>query len=100
MEVHFEKYLLKASSADLPSPKPHYHVLLWIKDAPLIGKSPDEEVLTWIQNGILCQFPHEKISPELHHLITQYQLHKCSSYCKHKKKYGNAYAASLAFHVQ
>jgi len=54
-------------------------------------------VLTWIQNRITCQIPDEKISPELHCLVTKYQLHKCSSYCKCKKKYGNAYVIRCKF---
>ena len=54
---------------------PHYHVLLWIK-----------VVTAWIDKTISCQIPDEKVSPELHHLVTKYQLHKCSNYCRHKKK--------------
>ena len=35
-----------------------------------IRKTPDEEVLTLIQNRIICQIPDEKVSSELHHLVT------------------------------
>ena len=28
---------------------PHYHVLLWIKDAPVIGQDDHDVVLSWMQ---------------------------------------------------
>ena len=76
---------------------PHYHVLLWIKDAPVIGVDPQHKVTEWIESRITCHIPDEKISPELHCLVTKYQLHKCSSYCRRKKKYGNAYVTHCKF---
>ena len=27
---------------------PHYHVILWIKDAPVIGMDPEDKVTAWI----------------------------------------------------
>ena len=67
---------------------PHYHVLLWIKDAPIIKDGSDnEKVLKWIQSIITCRIPDEKASPELHRLVTKFQMHKCSTYCKRKKKW-------------
>ena len=65
---------------------PHYHVLLWIKDAPVIGRDDPDKVLKWIQERITCHIPDKKSDPELHNLVTRYQLHKCSSYCKRKRK--------------
>ena len=46
---------------------PHYHVLLWIRDAPLIDSLGDdpEKVLDWIQDRITCHIPDEQGSPEL-----------------------------------
>ena len=29
---------------------PHYHVLLWISDAPVIGQDDPDKVLSWIQD--------------------------------------------------
>ena len=64
---------------------PHYHVLLWIRGAPvsmiLIEFEP-------IQERITCHIPDQKSSPDLHRLVTRYQLHKCSNYCKRRKKCG------------
>ena len=64
---------------------PHYHVLLWIKDAPVIGVDPEHVVTAWIDKRISCHIPDEKSSPKLHRLVTKYQMHKCSNYCRHKK---------------
>ena len=76
---------------------PHYHVLLWVKDAPVIGVDPEHLVAAWIDKRISCHIPYEKSSPELHRLVTKYQLHKCSNYCRCKKKYGNAYVIHCKF---
>ena len=76
---------------------PHYHVLLWIKDAPVIGVDPEHVVTEWINKRISCHIPDEKGSPELHRLVTKYQLHKCSNYCRHKKKYGSTYVTHCKF---
>ena len=58
---------------------PHYHVLLRIRDALVIGQDDPEKVLSWIQEGITCQIPDKETSPELHRLVTRYQMHKCSA---------------------
>ena len=67
---------------------PHYHVLLWIRDAPVIDRDEPDKVLDFIQERITCSIPDEKASPELHRLVTRYQLHKCSKYCKRRKRCG------------
>ena len=67
---------------------PHYHVLRWIRDAPVIGKDDPDKVLAWIQDRITCHIPDKSSSPELYQLVTRYQLHKCSSYCKRRRKCG------------
>ncbi|CAI8017852.1 hypothetical protein GBAR_LOCUS10771, partial [Geodia barretti] len=51
---------------------PHYHVLLWIRDAPLIDRDDPEKVLDWIQDRITCHIPDEQGSPELHRLVTSF----------------------------
>lgn len=50
---------------------PHYHLLLWIDDAPINGKDPDSKVLEWTQQRITCRIPEEKSNPELHRLVTK-----------------------------
>ena len=69
---------------------PHYHVLLWIRDAPVIGVDDPEKVLGWIQEKITCHIPGKESNPELHSLVTRYQMHKCSAYCKRKRKCGRS----------
>ena len=68
---------------------PHYHVLLWIEGAPVIGESKPEHVITWIEERITCHIPNEKSNPELHRLVTRYQMHKCSNYCRRRRKVAN-----------
>jgi len=43
------------------------------------------------------QIPDEKANPEPYRLVTKYQLHKCSNYCKRKCKYGTAYITKCRF---
>ena len=76
---------------------PHYHAVVWIDGAPIIGKSPQEDVLKWINSRICCHIPEEKTNPELNRLVTRYQIHKCSRYCKRTKKYGATYITKCKF---
>ena len=73
---------------------PHYHV---IKDAPVIDKDDPDDVLKWIQERITCHIPDKISDPELHNLVTRYQMHKCSSYCKRKCKFGSIYITRYSF---
>ena len=76
---------------------PHYHVIVWIEDAKVIGRDAPEDVLKWIKSRICCKIPDEKANPELYRLVSKYQLHKCSDYCKRKRKYGTAYITKCKF---
>ena len=76
---------------------PLYHASLWIKDAPVIDKDVPDGVLKWIQGRTTCHIPYKKSDPELHNLVTRYQMHKCSSYCKRKRKVGNLYITRWRF---
>ena len=49
---------------------PHYHCLLWIDGAPVIGEDDPKVVLSWIQERITCSMPDEKSDPTLHHLVS------------------------------
>ena len=64
---------------------PHYHImLLWIRDAPVIDRDDPKKMLAWIRKKY-------QTAPELHKLVTLYQLHKCTSYCKKRSKCGNVF---------
>ena len=88
---HFVKKEYQARGA------PHYHVLLWIENAPVIGINSDDEVLQWIQERITCRIPDQASNPELHWLVTKYQTHRCSNYCKRRKKVNNTFITKCKF---
>ena len=75
----------------------HYHVLLWIKDATVIGRDDPDVVLTWMQERITCNIPNKQSDSELHSLVTRYQMHKCSRCCKHRRKCGDTYITRCRF---
>jgi ATP-dependent DNA helicase PIF1 len=59
----------------------HYHLLLWSKDAPLIGTDSDDTILKYIEQYVTCSMPDEIKSPTLYKYVTTFQKHKCSDYC-------------------
>ena len=50
---------------------PHYHVLLWIRIAPVIGQDEPDEILAWLQARITCRIHDVKSDPDLHRLVTR-----------------------------
>ena len=76
---------------------PHYHAVVWIQDAPTIGKDSPRDVLHWIEERITCRIPEESSNPELHRLVTKYQCHKCSEYCKRRKRFGKTFVTRCRF---
>eukprot|EP00731_Ephydatia_muelleri_P001725 Em0001g1725a len=76
---------------------PHYHALLWIQGAPVIGKSNPKDVLAWIQERITCKIPDATLNPELHALVTKYQMHKCTDYCKRRRKLKSGFITTCRF---
>ena len=76
---------------------PHYHMVLWIEGAPIIGRDMPEEVMRWIQERISCRIPDEDTNPELHLLVIKYQMHKCSSYCRRTKRVNKAFVTRCKF---
>ena len=76
---------------------PHYHILLWIEGAPIEGKDDDDVVLQWIQERITCHIPEEQSNPELHQLVTKYQYHKCSKYCRRRKRVKGTFITHCRF---
>ena len=69
---------------------PHYHVLVWIRGASVVGKDDPDKVLAWIKERISCQIPNRDTVPELYDLVMRYQLHKCTGYCNKKVKHGSS----------
>ena len=63
---------------------PHAHTLLWVKDAPKLTYSTDEEVILFIDKYSTCALPDE--TTELYNLVNKLQRHCCSSRCR---RYGH-----------
>ena len=59
----------------------HYHCIFWIKDAPVIGRDADEEVIKFILKCVTCRLPDKVLEARLNELVTSLQLHKCQAYC-------------------
>ncbi|XP_060596137.1 uncharacterized protein LOC132750210 [Ruditapes philippinarum] len=63
---------------------PHLHMLVWIKDAPVIGTSTESDVIQYIDRTISCELPEN--DPDLRDLIGLVQKHTHSVACrKHGK---------------
>eukprot|EP00731_Ephydatia_muelleri_P010648 Em0005g1234a len=65
--------------------------------APVIGKSNPKDVLAWIQERITCKIPDATLNPELHALVTKYQMHKCTDYCKRRRKLKSGFITTCRF---
>ncbi|XP_066585898.1 uncharacterized protein [Prorops nasuta] len=64
----------------------HIHCLIWIKDAPIIGKSKNQEVSAFILKYITCRLPLKTVSPELYSRVNTHQRHTHNNYCLRYKK--------------
>ena len=63
----------------------HYHCLLWVKDAPVVGMSSEENIAHFVTQYVTCELPDRISNPQLHELVTKWQLHRCGSYCMRKR---------------
>ncbi|XP_036140477.1 uncharacterized protein LOC118644866 [Monomorium pharaonis] len=66
----------------------HFHMLIWIKDAPIIGLSSEKEISEFILQHVTCKMPDKNISPLLYERVNSYQQHKHNDYCLRSKKMG------------
>ncbi|XP_018361467.1 PREDICTED: uncharacterized protein LOC108760158 [Trachymyrmex cornetzi] len=66
----------------------HLHLLVWIKNAPILGKSPAEEVSKFILQHITCELPNKISSPTLYRRVNTHQRHIHNDYCLRSKKKG------------
>jgi len=64
----------------------HFHLLIWIKDAPIIGTSSNEDIASFILKYATCRMPNEELSPELYRRVNTHQRHKHNNYCLRSKK--------------
>ncbi len=76
---------------------PHYHIVLWIDDAPVLGVDDNSKVIKWIEERITCRIPDQNTNPELYAMVTKYQMHKCSAYCRRKRKVKGLFVTKCKF---
>ena len=61
---------------------PHAHTLFWIKDAPKLGYSQEDNVKLFIDKYVSCSFPDT--DEELSNLVESLQVHHHSQSCRRK----------------
>ncbi|XP_043288385.1 uncharacterized protein [Venturia canescens] len=66
----------------------HFHFLIWIEGAPILGKNSKEEVADFIKTYITCKIPNPNVSPMLYRRVTTHQYHHHNSYCMRSKSVG------------
>ena len=76
---------------------PHVHCVLWIKDAPILGKNTPEEVKWYINKVCTCTKPDATKSPTLSQLVSQFQVHNCNSYCQKSFKRNGKFCKKCRF---
>lgn len=64
----------------------HFHTMLWVKDAPIIGNANEEDIAQFITTYITCHVPDKNNFPTLHQRVTKYQAHTHNAYCLRTKK--------------
>ncbi|XP_043271252.1 uncharacterized protein [Venturia canescens] len=66
----------------------HFHFLIWIEGAPVLGKNSNEEVADFIKTYVTCKIPNPDVSPMLYRRVTTHQYHHHNSYCMRSKSVG------------
>uniref|UniRef100_A0A8D8PQV6 Helitron helicase-like domain-containing protein n=1 Tax=Cacopsylla melanoneura TaxID=428564 RepID=A0A8D8PQV6_9HEMI len=64
----------------------HFHILLWVKDAPVLDTSKKEDVAEFILEYVSCSVPDATTSPTLYFRVNNYQTHHHNSNCMKNKK--------------
>ena len=75
----------------------HFHCVLWVEDAPVIGVNSDKEVVDFIQKYVSCKIPDQNTEPELHEIVMNCQQHSCRKYCLRIIKRGGRYTNACRF---
>jgi len=57
-----------------------------MKDGLLLEKSPDEEVVAFIQKYVRCEILNKNVLSTFYETVISYQNHKHNSYCMRMKK--------------
>ena len=63
-----------------------------------MGRASDpKDVLAWILERITCKIPDATLNPEIYALVTKYQMHKCTDYCKRRRKLKSGFITTCRF---
>ncbi|KAI5733727.1 hypothetical protein M8J76_015236 [Diaphorina citri] len=75
----------------------HFHLMLWVKDAPLLEETTVEDVAKFISQYVTCEIPDKAVSPTLYERVMRYQIHRHNSYCLRKKKTNHSFVCVCRF---
>lgn len=75
----------------------HFHLMLWVKDAPILQKSTAEEVAEFISRYVTCVIPNKATLRTIYERVLKYQTHRHNSYCLRKKKTKRGYLSICRF---
>ena len=75
----------------------HFHCVLWVENAPVIGVNSDKEVADFIKNHGSCKTPHQNTEPELYEVVMNCQQHSCRDYCLRLIKRNGKYTKACRF---
>ncbi|XP_057292445.1 uncharacterized protein LOC130621150 [Hydractinia symbiolongicarpus] len=64
---------------------PHIHAFLWLLDSPTLTNETTDSYTSFVDNTIRADLPDPLIEPELHNLVSQYQIHSHSNSCRKYK---------------
>ena len=53
---------------------PHIHMVVWVKDAPILDENSDDEIIEFVDKYISCEIPQET-DAELHEIVSSVQTH-------------------------
>ena len=76
---------------------PHYHMVVWIDGAPIVGVDDPDIVTSFIDDRITCKLPNKDDNPTLHKLVTKYNTHVCNNYCRRVKKVNGTFIVKCRF---
>ena len=76
---------------------PHYHMVVWIDGAPIVGVDDPETVTKFIDERITCKLPCKKENPTLYQLVTRYNSHVCNNYCRRARKINGKFIIQYRF---
>uniref|UniRef100_A0A1X7USD9 Helitron helicase-like domain-containing protein n=1 Tax=Amphimedon queenslandica TaxID=400682 RepID=A0A1X7USD9_AMPQE len=66
---------------------PQYYCLIWRANVPVVGESRAEDIVRFTCRKVTCNIQNKDTCPQLHKILTRFQLYKCSNYCKKKRKF-------------